>query len=263
LRWGTPDAIHVMVEAKKLAFADRLTHLGDPRFIGVPLAELLSKDYAARRRQAIDPRRAQSAVPAGALLEAVGDTTSFCVADAAGNLVSYITSLSSKFGCGEVVEGTGILLNNRAGRGFTLDEGHPNCLEPGKRTMHTLMPFLALRNGGPLMAWGTPGGDGQSQWDLQIFTNFVDGGFNVQRAIEMPRWLSFPGTDPATIATPLVLRLEDGFPDATVAALRELGHVIRPMGEMESGGGAQAIVVDAGVYRGGSDSRVDGCAIGI
>ncbi len=263
LRWGTPEAIHVMVEAKKLAFADRLAHIGDPRFIDVPLAELLSKDYAARRRQAIEPRRAQSAVPAGALLEAVGDTTSFCVADAAGNLVSYITSLSTRSGCGEVVEGTGILLNNRAGRGFTLDEGHPNCLEPGKRTMHTLMPFLALRNGGPLIAWGTPGGDGQSQWDLQVFTNVVDGGFNVQRAIEMARWFSFPGTDPATIATPLELRLEDGFPEATVAALTERGHVIRPMGEMESGGGAQAIIVDDGVYRGGSDPRVDGCAIGI
>lgn len=262
LRWGTPEAIHTMVEAKKLAFADRLAYMGDPKFVDVPLGVLLSKDYAARRRQAIDPRQAHNRAPAGALPEAVGDTTSFCVGDAQGNLVSFITSLSNSFGTAEVVDGTGILLNNRAGRGFTLEEGHPNSIGPGKRTMHTLMPFLALRDGTPLVAWGTPGGDGQSQWNLQVFANFLDGGFSVQHAIEAPRWMSFPGTDPATVATPLELRLEQGFPEATVAALREFGHVIRPMGEMESGGGAQVIVVDNGVYIGGSDPRVDGCAIG-
>ncbi len=263
LRWGTPEAVHLMVEAKKVVFADRLAYLGDPRFVDNPLAELLSKAHAARRRQAIDPTRAQTSVPAGALPEAVGDTTSFCVGDAEGNLVSYITSLSASFGCGEVVEGTGILLNNRAGRGFTLQEGHPNCIAPGKRTMHTLMPFLACRDGKPVLAWGTPGGDGQPQWNLQVFTQIVDGGRSVQQAIEAPRWMSFPGTDPANEAAPLELRLEDGFPDATIAALNSLGHRIRPMGEMESGGGAQVIAVDDGVFIGGSDPRVDGCAIGI
>lgn len=262
LRWGTPEAVHLMVEAKKLAFADRLAYLGDPRVIDNPITVLLSKDYAARRREAIDPRRAQSTVPAGALPEAVGDTTSFCVADTEGNLVSFITSLSSSFGCAEVVEGTGILLNNRAGRGFTLEAGHPNCIGPGKRTMHTLMPFLAVRDGRPLMVWCTPGGDGQPQWNLQVFSDIVDGGFSVQRAIEAPRWMSFPGTDPATIAAPLELRMEQGFPEATIAALRSLGHPVRPMGEMESGGGAQVIFTHDGLYIGGSDPRVDGCAIG-
>ncbi len=262
LRWGTPEAIHLMVEAKKLAVADRLAYFGDPRFVANPLSQLLSKEYAARRREAIDPRRAQTQVPAGALPEAVGDTTSFCVADSAGNLVSYITSLSASFGCGEVVEGTGILMNNRAGRGFTLQEGHPNSIAPGKRTMHTLMPFLAVRDMSPVLAWGTPGGDGQPQWNLQVFSNIVDGGFSVQEAIEAPRWMSFPTTDPATIAAPFELRVEDGFPDATLAALRSLGHAIRTMGEMESGGGAQVIAVNDGIYTGGSDPRVDGCAIG-
>ncbi len=263
LRWGTPDAVHLMVEAKKLAYADRLGYLGDPRFIDNPLAVMLLKEHAARRRQAIDPKRAQGQVPAGGLPEAVGDTTSFCVADAEGNLLSYITSLSASFGCGEVVEGTGILLNNRAGRGFTLQEGHPNCIAPGKRTMHTLMPLLALRDGKPVLALGTPGGDGQPQWNLQVFSHIVDGALPVQRAIEAPRWMSFPGTDPATVAAPFELRLEDGFPDATVAALAKLGHAIREMGEMESGGGAQVIGVHDGVFTGGSDPRVDGCAIGI
>ncbi len=263
LRWGTPEAVHLMVEAKKLAFADRLAYLGDPQFVDNPLAELLSKAHAARRRQAIDPTRAQTRVPAGALPEAVGDTTSFCVADAEGNLVSYITSLSASFGCGEVIEGTGILLNNRAGRGFTLQEGHPNCIAPGKRTMSTLMPFLACRDGKPVLAWGTPGGDGQPQWNLQIFTHIVDGGLSVQQAIEAPRWMSFPGTDPAHEAAPFELRLEDGFPDATIAPLNSLGHRICAMGEIESGGGAQVIAVDDGVFIAGSDPRVDGCAIGI
>ncbi len=262
LRWGTTEAVHLMVEAKKLAFADRLAYLGDPRFIDNPLDVLLSKDHAAKRRQALDPHRAQTQVPAGALPEAVGDTTAFCVADGEGNVVSYITSLSAAFGCGEVVEGTGILLNNRAGRGFTLDEGQPNSIASGKRTMHTLMPFLATREGTPVLAWGTPGGDGQPQWNAQVFTNLIDSDFTVQQAIEAPRWMSFPGTDPANRAAPFELRLEDGFPEVTIAGLRRLGHAIREMGEMESGGAAQAIAIEDGVYHGGSDPRVDGCAIG-
>jgi len=262
LRWGTADAVHLIAEAKKLAFADRLAYLGDPRFIDNPLDTLLSKDYAARRRSALDPRHAQAEVPAGPLAEKVGDTTYFCVADAQGNLVSYITSLSASFGCGEIVAGTGILLNNRAGRGFVLDERHPNCIGPGKRTMHTLMPFMALRDGVPYLVWGTPGGDGQPQWNTQVFTNIVDGGLAVQEAIERPRWFSFPGTDPATLSAAAELRMEAGFPVETAATLTARGHAIREMGEMESGGGSQAILIEDGVLYGASDSRVDGCAIG-
>jgi len=262
LRWGTAEAVHLMTEAKKLAFADRLAHLGDPRFVDNPLDLLIAKDYAARRRRAIDPRRAAAEVPAGMPAEKVGDTTYFSVADGEGNVVSYITSLSASFGCGEIVDGTGILLNNRAGRGFVLEPGHPNCLAPGKRTMHTLMPFLALRDGVPVLAFGTPGGDGQPQWNTQVFSNIVDGGLSVQEAIEAPRWFSFPGTDPATLPAPFELRLESGFPQETIADLAARGHAIREMGEMEAGGGAQAIQIRDGVFWGGSDPRVDGCAIG-
>jgi gamma-glutamyltranspeptidase/glutathione hydrolase len=262
LRWGTADTVHVMVEAKKLAVADRLAYLGDPRFVENPLDVLLSKDYAARRRGAINPQRAQPTASAGMLAEKVGDTTYFCVADSQGNAVSYITSLSAHFGCGEIVEGTGILLNNRAGRGFVLDERHPNCIAPGKRTMHTLMPFMALRGSMPNLAWGTPGGDGQPQWSLQVASNILDGRLSVQEAIEKPRWLSFPTTDPATLSAPFELRLESGFPAETVAALAARGHAVREMGEMESGGASQAIQIQDGVYYGGSDPRVDGCAIG-
>ncbi len=262
LRWGTPDGVHLMVEAKKLAVADRLAYLGDPRFHDNPLAVLQSKEYATRRRGAIDLRRAQTEVAAGMVAERVGDTTSFCVADAQGNVVSFITSLSASFGCGEVIEGTGILLNNRVGRGFVLQEGHPNCLGPGKRTMHTLMPFMALRDGVPALAFGTPGGDGQPQWNTQVLSNIVDGGMGVQEAIEAPRWMSFPTTDPSTLGGRFELRLESGFPAPTSAELTARGHALVEMTEMESGGATQAILIRDGVLWGGSDPRTDGCALG-
>ncbi|MDQ7820950.1 MAG: gamma-glutamyltransferase [Armatimonadota bacterium] len=262
LRWGTARAVHLMVEAKKLAFADRLAFLGDPRFVTNPLQTLLSKEYAARRRQAIDPQRAATEVAAGMVREAVGDTTALVAADAEGTVVCWITSLSASFGCAEVVEGTGILLNNRAGRGFELTPGHPNCIAPGKRTMHTLMAFLACRGGRPMLAWATPGGDGQPQWNTQVFSHIVDGGMGIQEAVEVPRWLSLPGTDPAGRPAPYELRLEAGFPPQTVDQLAQWGHAVREMGEMEAGGACQAVLVDGAVYRAGSDPRVDGCAIG-
>jgi gamma-glutamyltranspeptidase/glutathione hydrolase len=262
LRWGTARAVHLMVEAKKLAFADRLAYLGDPRFVASPVDTLLSKDYAARRRQAIDPERAAVEVAPGMVRDAAGETTALVAADAEGTVVCWIASLSASFGCGEVVEDTGILLNNRAGRGFELVAGHPNCIAPGKRTMHTLMAFLACREGRPVLAWATPGGDGQPQWNTQVFSCIVDSGMGVQEAIDAPRWLSLPGTDPAGRPAPYELRLEAGFPPETVAALARWGHAVREMGEMEAGGACQAVLVDGDVYRAGSDPRVDGCAIG-
>ena len=262
LGWLSADTIHVMVEAKKLAFADRLRYLGDPRFVQNPIGTLLSKEYARRRAQAIHPSRANAEPSPGALEEALEATTYFAVADGQGNLVSYITSLSASFGCAEVVEGTGILLNNRAGRGFTLEEGHPNVIGPGKRTMHTLMCFLAFRpDGRPFLVWGTPGGDGQPQWCAQVFTNIVDFGLNVQQAVEAPRWLSFPGTDPADLPAPFELRMERGFPEDIKAELERRGHRVVPLSGFA--GGAQVILVDAaGVYQAGSDPRVDGEAVG-
>lgn len=263
--WGSADWVHYGVEVKKLAYADRVAYIGDPVFVRNPIDRLLDKAYAARRRREIDPQRAAEARAGGLSAEVPGDTTYFCAADVEGNVVSYITSLSASFGCGEIVEGTGIMLNNRAGRGFTLQAGHPNCIAPGKRTAHTLSPYMALKDGRPYLAFGTPGGDGQPQWTLQIFACLVDAGMGLQQAIEAPRWQSFPGTDPATIDSPFELRLDEGFPAETVHELQRRGHRIKPMGEAESGGAAQAILVDQdrGVYVGGSDPRVDGCAIGL
>ncbi|MDQ7858525.1 MAG: gamma-glutamyltransferase [Armatimonadota bacterium] len=263
--WGSADWVHWPVEAKKLAFADRVAYLGDPRFVPSPLDRLLDSAHAARRRAEIDPVRAADAARGGLASEVPGDTTYFCVADVEGNLVSYITSLSAAFGCGEVVEGTGIMLNNRAGRGFELTAGHPNVIAPGKRTMHTLVPYMAFQGEAPWLVWGTPGGDAQSQWDLQVLLNLVAAGMGVQEAVEAPRWTSFPGTDPATIESPFELRMEEGFPAPTLAELERRGHRVQRQGPLGGGGGVQAIVVDGarGVYLGGSDPRTDGCAIGL
>lgn len=263
--WGSPDGIHRAVEAKKLAYADRLAAVGDPRFVRSPMAVLLDKGYAARRRAQIDPQRAADRRAPGLPAEVAGDTTYLCAADVEGNLVSYISSLSASFGCGEIVEGTGIMLNNRAGRGFDLEPGHPNVIAPGKRTMHTLVPYMAFRAGAPWLVWGTPGGDAQPQWNLQILQNLLEAGMDVQEAVEAPRWHSFPGTDPATRSAPFELRIEEGFPAETLAELERRGHWLVRAPLHSGGGAAQAIVVDhdRGIYRAGSDPRADGCAIGL
>ncbi len=263
LPWGAPEAVHLTVEAKKLAFADRLAYVGDPRFVRNPLDRLLDPAYGRERRRAINRTRALETVPPGTIHEHVGETTAFVTADGDGNVASYITSLSSGFGCAEVVEGTGILLNNRAGRGFSLEPGHPNLIAPGKRTMHTLMAFLATRGGKPYLAWATRGGDGQAQWNFQVWSNIVHHGMNVQEAVERPRWLSVPASDPATITSPFELRMEAGFPAGSEEALRRLGH--RVDSPRPGAGGVQVIQIDAerSVYAGGSDPRADGCAIGV
>ncbi|HLW48371.1 MAG TPA: gamma-glutamyltransferase [bacterium] len=262
LPWGSADAVHLAVEAKKLAFADRLAYVGDPRFVASPLERLLDPGYAQTRRAMIDLRRAADAAGPGALPEAAGDTTAFAVADRYGNVAAWITSISSAFGCGDVIDGTGILLNNRAGRGFSLVPGHPNLIAPGKRTMHTLMAFVATRAGRPALAWATRGGDAQAQWDFQVLMNVAAHRMNVQDAVERPRWFSYPATDPHTVASPYELRMEAGFPPDTYEELRRRGH--RVVAPRPGVGGVQAVQVDAegGVYAGGSDPRADGCAIG-
>src|SRR5215208_1013796 len=263
LPWGSGAAIHLLVEAKKLAYADRNAYLADPLFNDNPLDALLSKYYATERRSAIHDDLALDIVAPGALPEAVGDTTYLCAADRDGNLVSLITSLSNPFGCADVVEGTGILLNNRVGRGFSVDPAHPNVVMPGKRTMHTLHCYMVFRGDTPHLVGGTPGGDGQPQWNLQVLTNLLDWQLNVQQAVEAPRWMSHPGTDPAALGTPYELRMESGFAPETWTDLERRGHRLRLQNEFEASG-CQLILVDgaSGAYHGGSDPRTDGCAIG-
>ncbi|ADU51580.1 gamma-glutamyltransferase [Thermaerobacter marianensis DSM 12885] len=289
-----PDVVHLLVEIKKLAFADRNAYLGDPRFVQAPVERLLSKEYAARRRRDIDPERANNA-PAGGELD--GDTTSFVAVDAEGNAVSFIHSISALWGAGVMVPGTGFLMNNRAGRGFVLSEEHPNGLAPGKRTMHTLNTYLVTRipagdgepgtAGGPgsgetdgggtgdaanparddgelVLVGNTPGGDGQPQWNLQVLVNVLDFGMNAYRAVAAPRWTSFPGTDPINLKAPLELRLESRFPAETAAELLRRGHVLRGVGPWAAGGSAMLIrVLEDGVYEGAADPRDGGVALGL
>ena len=259
----SPDLIHLLVEAKKLAFADRLAYSGDPNVVDVPLAILLSKDFARSRFALIDPERALDDVPPGAI-ERGGETTYLCVVDRWGNAASFIHSLSSAFGSQVVAGRTGILLNNRAGRGFTLQEGHPNVLAPGKRTMHTLNCWLITE--GDRLRWvgGTPGGDQQPQWNLQLIVNLIDFGMDPQTAVEHPRWYSFPGTDPINLPNDFVLRIEDRYGDAVLAELTRRGHRVQRLGDWGAGGAAQIVAVnpESGVLTGGSDPRAEGLALG-
>lgn len=258
---NNPTAIHLMIEAKKLAYADRLAYAGDPRFVDTPVEQLISASYAARRRQDIDPTKAANVVDCG---DPDGDTTSFVVVDAAGNAVSFIHSLSLAFGSGVTIPGTGILLNNRAGRGFVLDPKHPNCLAPGKKTMHTLNTYLVTYDGQPYLVGNTPGGDGQPQWNMQIIVNCLDFGMSVYEAVNAPRWTSVPGTDPAGLKHPVRLRLENRFSDAIQDRLRELGHNLEVVDAWSGGGAVQLIMIDprTKVRYGASDPRGDGACLG-
>jgi gamma-glutamyltranspeptidase/glutathione hydrolase len=258
-----PERMHLMIEAKKLAFADRNRYAGDPAFVKWPLQTLISKEHAARRRALIDANRAQW--PDGAVIpEHSGDTSYFTVADGNGNAISFIHSLSNAFGSCVVAGETGITLNNRAGRGFSLDPKHPNCIAPGRRTMHTLNAYMVHRDGKPWIVGGTPGGDQQVQWNAQIITNLIDYGMSVQDAAEAPRFHSFPGTDPANLGRPPVVKVEDRVSEATRGALQGLDHKVETLGAWGGGGAVQLIQIDHanGVLRGGTDPRPGGLALG-
>jgi len=248
-----PDVIHLMVEVKKLAFADRRAYAGDPERTEFSVDDLISKGWAAERRRLIDPKRAAETYAPGSTDD--HDTTYFAVADGEGNSVSFIQSLFHGFGSGVVVPGTGVLLNNRM-KGFSLDPKSPNRLEGGKRTIHTLNTYMIFDGNSLLFVGGTPGGDKQVQTNLQVVTHLLDRGMNVQEAAEYPRWSSGEG---------LSLSLERRFPDRTVEGLRQHGHDVNLVGPWEGGGAVQLIMIHpiSGALIGGSDPRCDGCAIGL
>lgn len=263
--WCSADTVHLTLEALKLAFADRMAYAGDPRFVDAPFDTLISKDYAAGRRRAIDLRRAAAHVPGGLPVEVHGDTSQFCAADGEGNAISFIHSLCGGFGSGVVAGSTGVVLNNRAGRGFMLEEGHPNVIEGGKKTMHTLTCYLLMRDGALWGVGGTPGGDSQPQWAVQAITNMVDFGLGPQAAAEAPRWITMPTTQESVEPIPYTVEIESRVGRETLAELERRGHTVVDVGPWGNRSAAQIILRGSdGTLVGGSDPRVTagGLALG-
>lgn len=262
----TTQRLHVMVEAKKLAFADRNAYLADPEWRDVPMDALLSEEYAARRRALIRRDTAAPDFTAGNPNLAGSDTTYFLVSDGEGNAVSFIQSIFHGFGCAEVIPGTGILFNNRM-TGFSLAPASPNVLEPGKRPAHTLNAWLATHSDGSLAyVGGTPGGHIQVQSNFQILVNLVDGGMDPQQAIEAPRWQHM--NESASVSSdpsgPGLLEIEDRIGNPTITTLRQLGHTVRPIPAWGHGSSVQTLqVLPNGVVAVGSDPRCDGHAAGL
>jgi gamma-glutamyltranspeptidase/glutathione hydrolase len=255
LDYGSAAYYHRLIEATKLAFADRNRYVADPAFAAVPVPGLLSKAYAAARRQEIARDRA-GAYQAGAPLP-FGNTVYVACVDGERNVVSLINSLFMGFGSGIVAGDTGICLHNR-GAGFAADPAHPNAPAPGKRPLHTIIPAMILREGRPWLCFGVMGGDVQPQGHVQVAVNLIDCGMNVQEALEAPRYRIMGGK---------LVALERAIPHEVRRGLEAMGHELLPYGEMPPGtpyGGGQAILIDhaRGVLQGGSDHRKDGCAIG-
>ncbi|MCJ7493483.1 MAG: gamma-glutamyltransferase [Deltaproteobacteria bacterium] len=260
LGYQSPDHLHLLVEAKKLAFADRNRYISDPERVKIPTEELLSKDYAARRRSLIHKDRAAeaTAIPAGSFGR---DTIYLCVIDEADNAVSLIQSLYFSFGSAVVAGETGIVLQNR-GAYFSLDPNQVNCLQPHKRTFHTLMASMTFREGKPYMIFGTSGADGQPQTHVQVMTNVFDFGLNIQSAIEAPRWLSgrYLVNQPEGSLT-----IEGRVAAEVIEELKRRGHQVNEVENWSQVmGSAHGIIIhpENGLRMGGSDPRSDGAAIG-
>ena len=270
------DALHLAIESMKLAFADTHRYVADPDFASVPVEKLLSDDYIAEQRRAIDPKRAAPSVLPGVLPRG-SDTVYLCAVDGDGNAVSLIHSLYYGFGSGLVAGGTGLALQNR-GAGFALDPTHPNALAPRKRPFHTIIPAMLFRTPkatrseiwpaghaetpgegeGPLLPFGVMGGPMQPQGHLQVVTNLVDFGMDVQQMLDAPRFRVIEDGGARVM-------FEPEMPRAVVAELAARGHDVVPASDPGFGGfgGGQAIWLgsDDGVRACGSDSRKDGQAV--
>jgi gamma-glutamyltranspeptidase/glutathione hydrolase len=252
-----PDRMHILVEAMRVAFADTRWYVADPRATNVPVAELLSKEYAARRRSLIDPKRATVDVRRGSPIGS-SDTVYFCVVDGRGNACSFINSNYMGFGTGMVPRGWGFSLQNR-GHNFSLDPAHPNALAPRKRPYHTIIPGMITRADGSLYApFGVMGGFMQPQGHVQVVVDLFDDRIEPQAAIDRPRFCIEP-VDGAG-----VVHLEEGMPPATAAELEARGHKVVPRVsgfERALFGRGQIIRRDAdGSMAAGSDPRADGRA---
>jgi len=250
------DRWHVMIEAKKLAYADMHRYVADPRFATVPVEGMLSKDYAAQRAKLIDMSKANCSVsPGEPQFSAKGDTTYLTVVDRDGNMVSLIQSNYAEFGSQLVADGTGFVLQNR-GALFTLDPASPDVLAGHKRPLHTIIPAF-MTHGDTRIAFGIMGGFNQAQAHAQFVSDVVDLGMNIQQALETPRFTkpTFSGCD---------VEMEDRVPQAIRDSLAQRGHQIILLGDYSAEmGGGQAVLRNfaTGVNFGASDPRKDGEAI--
>jgi gamma-glutamyltranspeptidase/glutathione hydrolase len=252
--FGSPNALHAEIEAKKLAYTDLVKYIGDPRKQKLPVATLTSKEWAADRAKGIDPDRANCNATAGQLPPG-GDTTYLTVVDRDGNMVSLIQSNYSGFGSGIVPAGAGFALHNRGGL-FTLDPASPNALAGHKRPLHTIIPAFAQK-GDTRVAFGIMGGWNQAQAHAQFVADLADFKMNIQAALEAPRFVKYAFTN-------CEVTMENRFSSATRNELSKRGHAITLKGTYtDSVGGGQAVLRDfaTGVNYGASDPRKDGEAI--
>ncbi len=281
LGYNTPEAIHLLVEAKKLAFIDREEYVADPDFLDIPMQGLLSKEYARERSKLIDLARAnpnvkpgnpwefQGGTPAKAKAGSVRDgedTTCFCVVDRWGNAVCQLQSIQSAFGSTVIAGDTGILLNNRMTY-WHLEPGHPNCLQPGKRVRHTMNPIMVFSSdGGLLMVNGTPGADTQVQTNLQMLTHVLDFGMTVAEAVEAPRWRHMQDPTESTIPHTCedTLELEGRFSEDVRNDLSDKGHDLSILSDWGAAGSEMMILIDqeTSSFHGAADPRRDGYAVG-
>jgi gamma-glutamyltranspeptidase/glutathione hydrolase len=252
---SSPEAFHVEIEAQKLAYQDLRKYVADPRFAKVPVAGLISKDYARDRAALIDAAHAHCDVAPGTPPATSGDTIYLTVVDRDGNIVSLIQSLYNGFGSGVLVKGMGFHLHNRGGL-FDLDPALPNALAPHKRPFHTIIPGF-MEKGNVHIGFGIMGGFNQAQAHAQFVSNVVDHAMNLQAALEAPRFtkVTFGGCD---------LLMEDRVPAATREELARRGHLIEVLGSFSSQvGGGQAVMHDTATHvnYGASDPRKDGAAV--
>ncbi len=261
--YNSADALHVMIEAKKLVFEDRAKFYADPEFAKIPLRGLLAKSYAAERRKLINPSRAAKTYDAGNPALQEGDTIYLTTADGDGNMVSLIQSNYRGMGSGVVVPGLGFGFQDR-GEMFVLEPGHANLYAPGKRPFHTIIPAFIMKDGEPFLSFGLMGGAMQPQGHVQIVVNLIDFGMNVQEAGDAARWQHDGSTDynVPRMETGGFVYLESGVPWATQAELKRRGHDLRT--DLGGFGGYQAIKWDAQnrTLIGASESRKDGQAAG-
>jgi gamma-glutamyltranspeptidase/glutathione hydrolase len=263
LGFGSAEALHLMIEAKKLAFEDAARFYADPDFVNVPVARLISKEYAAERRALIDPDKALRSIPPGSIALETGETTYLVVADKDRNFVSLIQSNYAGFGSGPVPDGLGFCLQDR-GALFNLDPKHPNALAPHKRPFHTIIPAMVTRGGKPVFAFGVMGGSMQPQGHVQVLCDIIDFGMNIQEAGDAPRFNHMGSSEPTgeIMKDGGEVAFEEGFAPDAIRALMEKGHrIVKDAGGF---GGYQGIWWDwkSDVLVGGSESRKDGCAAG-